>query len=277
MLFCVNHTHSSEKRVRMIKRRVLQAVLSCRAIPALLPATPEFCKYNPQAYELEELIEVRCVRSLWTEMLADRISQQLGHPTRSLIGWLVNKFLTGNNQVLELSAVRLCGIQPDDTVLELGFGPGLGVEAAAPLLSGPKGKLIGVDYSEYMHKVASKRVEGLIASGKVSLHHARVEAMPLPDCSVDRVFHCNCYYFWPDLRAGTAEIHRVMKPGGLMVTTLRVRALAYLTSKNILQGKNWNPEAYMDALSATGFTDIRMEDRKDKGITFQAIFATACK
>ncbi|KAJ8370373.1 hypothetical protein SKAU_G00104010 [Synaphobranchus kaupii] len=210
-------------------------------------------------------------------MLANKIRQQLGRPTQSLVGWLVKKFLTRNNRVLEENAVRLCGIQPDDTVLEVGFGPGLGLEAAASILSGPRGKLFGVDYSEFMYKVASERVKGLITSGKVTLHHSSVEAMPLPDSSVDKVFHCNCYYFWPDLTAGTAEIHRVMKPGGLMVVTLKVHTVAYVASKKLIPGEHWRPEAYMDALRATGFTDIRMEDKNDKDITFQAIFATASK
>lgn len=108
----------------------------------------------------------------------------------------------------------LCGISADDTVLELGHGPGLGLEAAAKLLSGSRGRVLGIDYSEYMHQVASEKLQDLIASGKVTLHHCDVASMPIAESSVDKMFHCNCYYFWPDLKKGTAEIHRVMKPGG---------------------------------------------------------------
>lgn len=61
--------------------------------------------------------------------------------------------------------------------------------------------------------MASKRLKEVVASGKLTLHQCDVAAMPLRDNSVDKVFHCNCYYFWPDLRKGGAEIHRVMKPG----------------------------------------------------------------
>ncbi|XP_061114939.1 uncharacterized methyltransferase YdaC-like isoform X1 [Conger conger] len=211
------------------------------------------------------------------EMLANKISQQLGRPTQSLLGWIVKKFLTRHNQVMEVNAVRLCGIQPDDTVLEVGFGPGLGLEAAASHLTDPRGKLFGVDYSEFMYKLASERVQGLITSGKATLHQASVDAMPLSDSSVDKVFHCNCYYFWPDLRAGAAEMHRVMKPGALMVVTLRTEQVAWAASKNLIPVENWRPESYMDALRATGFTDIQMEGNMDKNITFQAIFATASK
>lgn len=147
-------------------------------------------------------------------MFLKRLGPQLGRPTRSVAGWLTSKILTRRNRVLEENAVKLCGISPDDSVLELGHGPGVGLEAAARLLSGPKGKLLGIDYSEYMHQIASKRMQELITSGKVTLYHCDVASMPIAESSVDRVFHCNCYYFWPDLKKGTLEINRVMRTGG---------------------------------------------------------------
>lgn len=86
-------------------------------------------------------------------MWADKLSQQLGRPSRSVGGWLVSQFLKVNNRVVEEEAVVHCGIEPGDTVLEVGHGPGLGLQFAASMLPGSKGHLIGVDYSEYMHQV----------------------------------------------------------------------------------------------------------------------------
>lgn len=165
--------------------------------------------------------------------------------------------------MIEENAVKLSGIQPGDTVLELGYGPGLGLEAAAKVLTAPTGKVIGVDYSEYMHQVkckyshsvkanavfhvylphvdflqkrqmffevrssprpfvllsflqlASQRLKDILANGKLTLHLCDVAAMPLEDNTVDKAFHCNCYYYWPDLAKAATEIHRVMKPGRL--------------------------------------------------------------
>ncbi|XP_072558385.1 uncharacterized methyltransferase YdaC-like [Paramormyrops kingsleyae] len=210
-------------------------------------------------------------------MLLCKVGKQLGRPTRSLAGWIVKQFLVWHNRMLEENAVNLCGIRPDDTVLELGHGPGLGLVAAAPLLSGPKGKLIGVDYSDYMHQLATKRVKELIACGKVTLHHGNVAAMPIPDNSVDKVYHCNCYYFWPDLREGSQEILRVMKSGAVMVTTLRLQSLVYAASRGAIPPRNWHPDTYMEALQASRFTNVHMEEMTDRGINFQAIFATAYK
>uniref|UniRef100_A0A3Q2NZQ7 Zgc:194242 n=1 Tax=Fundulus heteroclitus TaxID=8078 RepID=A0A3Q2NZQ7_FUNHE len=208
-------------------------------------------------------------------MWAKKLGSQLGRPTRSIGGWLVSTMFKTRNQVLEEGAVQLCKIQPGDTVLELGHGPGLGLESAAKLLTGPTGRMIGVDYSEYMHQMAKERVKEFLENGKVTLHLCDVAAMPLEDQSVDKVFHCNCYYFWPDLRKAATEIHRVMKPGGLIVTTMRHSHIAVLAAKRVMPGQNWRPEAYMEALRDSGFTDVRMEDTQHRNITFQAICATA--
>lgn len=85
---------------------------------------------------------------------AEKLGKQLGRPTWSVAGWLVSRFFIARNKVLEENAVLLCDIQPGDTVLEIGHGPGLGLELAAKQLTKPMGQLIGVDYSEYMHMVS---------------------------------------------------------------------------------------------------------------------------
>lgn len=66
-------------------------------------------------------------------------------------------------------------------------------------------------------------------------------------------------------------------PGGVMVAVLRLSSIAAIAAKQVLPGENWRPEAYMAALRDTGFTDVRMEDRRHKHITVQAIYASASK
>ncbi|XP_034028404.1 uncharacterized methyltransferase YdaC [Thalassophryne amazonica] len=210
-------------------------------------------------------------------MWAKKIGQHLAHPTRTVAGWFIIRFLKFHNTLLEEKAVELSRILPGDTVLEVGHGPGLGLQSAAKLLTGPTGHLIGVDYSLYMHQMASELMKDLVASGKVTLHHCSVTPMPIADNTVDKIFHCNCYYYWPDLKKGTTELHRVMKPGGLMVTTLRLSSVSFVASMGVLPGENWRPELYMAALTDSGFTDVRMENGRHKSTPFQVIYATASK
>eukprot|EP00061_Rhincodon_typus_P009855 g33670.t1 len=145
-------------------------------------------------------------------MLFDHLTKQLGKPRQGPWGWMVKTFLERKSRLLEVNAVKLCDIQPESVVLEVGFEPGLGLQEAAKRLTLPKGKLYGLDYSEYMYHVASRRLQPDIQTGKVTLFHGSVEQIPLEDNVVDRVFHCNCYYFWPTLQSGCREIYRVMKP-----------------------------------------------------------------
>lgn len=63
-------------------------------------------------------------------------------------------------------------------------------------------------------------MKDFLATGKVTLHLCDVAAMPVAVSSVDKVFHCNCYYFWPDQKKAALEIHRVMKPGNFTADTL---------------------------------------------------------
>ncbi|KAK6472227.1 putative methyltransferase YdaC-like [Huso huso] len=210
-------------------------------------------------------------------MVTKIITQHLGHPKSTLMGWVTQSLMKRNNRFLEENAVRLCEIQADNTVLEVGFGPGLGLQEAVQYLTDPRGKLLGLDYSEYMHKVARERLRDHIASGKVRLFQGRVESIPLPACSVDKVYHCNCHLYWPDMRAGNAELLRVMRPGALMVSTLNLDFLRWGLSWGFLQGANVEPKPYLEALRAAGFTDVRLEEKYDKGRKFEAIFATAEK
>lgn len=62
-----------------------------------------------------------------------------------------------------------------------------------------------------------------------------------------------------------------------MVTTLNLSTLEHIAPTNIFTGESWHPDVYMESLRATGFSDVKMETRTDKLITFQVVFATASK
>lgn len=100
--------------------------------------------------------------------------------------------------------------------------------------------------------------------------------LPYSDSFFDRVFHVNCYYFWPDLDQGISELRRVMKTDGLMVTTLTQDGLRWTADKGLLKyGPHWLPEVYIAKLSQGGFNNVSMETQKTKsGFAFQVIYAS---
>ena len=75
--------------------------------------------------------------------------------------------------------------------------------------------LAGVDPSEAAVSWMRKR-QGRLPGSELRLEVGVVEALPFPDASFDAVASTNTVYFWPDLRRAFSELHRVLRPGGLL-------------------------------------------------------------
>lgn len=125
-----------------------------------------------------------------------------------------------------------------------------------------------------MVKFAKSKLREQIATGKVHLNLGSVENMPYESQFFHCIFHCNCYYFWPDMDMAIKELRRVIRPEGKMICVLNHARLQDLQHRKLMQCGNIDPERYMESLRTHGFKDVYMTDVKDK-ITFQAIYATA--
>ncbi|KAG9348998.1 hypothetical protein JZ751_029315 [Albula glossodonta] len=207
-------------------------------------------------------------------MLANRMTRNLAKPTNTMMGRFAQRAMEKYNSTLMKNAVKLCQIQPTQNILEVGFGPGVGLLEATAYLKDPKGRLFGLDFSEYMHKVSKMRPASHPDVGNVHLLYGRVECIPLPDQCINGVYDSNCHMYWPEPTAAAAEL-RVMKPGAKMVATVDLAFLRRGVSQGFFQGISVEPDPYMEALTKVGFKDVHMEDKEDEGNTFQAIFATA--
>jgi arsenite methyltransferase len=103
-------------------------------------------------------------------------------------------------------------IDPGSVVLDLGCGAGTDLLIAAQM-TGPAGRVIGVDMTASMlDRARASAVE--MDLGKVELHEALIEALPLEDASVDVVISNGVIDLVPDKAAVLDEIDRVLRPGG---------------------------------------------------------------
>ena len=110
----------------------------------------------------------------------------------------------------------LAELRPGEVVLDLGSGAGLDVFLAAPRV-GPTGHAHGVDMTREMVARARQNAETFRARtglDNVTFHHAQIEALPLPEASVDVVLSNCVLNLSPDQPAVWREIARVLKPGG---------------------------------------------------------------
>jgi SAM-dependent methyltransferase len=139
------------------------------------------------------------------------VAEQLRQP-KGVLGKVAGRLMARMDKPSNDWAISLMNIQPNDHLLEIGFGPGLAIKKVSELAS--KGFVAGIDFSETMLEQASKLNAVAIESGLVELKYGEVCSIPYGDEIFDKVFGINVMYVLPDLPKAIKEMWRVLKPGG---------------------------------------------------------------
>lgn len=147
------------------------------------------------------------------------MAKQLSKPNGFLGSRLIGRMMNNGNAHLESLAVKCANINPNNHVLEIGFGNGKLLKQLCSTVT--NGKVYGVDISEDLIKQVSARMRHQIESGQLQLHLAGVSNIPLPDSSIDCIITCNTIYFWPEPLKDAKELVRILKPGGKLICGYR--------------------------------------------------------
>jgi ubiquinone/menaquinone biosynthesis C-methylase UbiE len=137
-----------------------------------------------------------------------------GEPCPFALAWIVDNPLRRRYMAQVLDHI---GIQPGERVLELGPGPGaFSVEAARR--AGAGGTLVAVDIQPQMIAAVGKKAREAGVTN-VETHVASAYDLPLEEGSVDRAFLVTVLPEIPDRHRALLELHRVLKPGGVLSST----------------------------------------------------------
>lgn len=108
--------------------------------------------------------------------------------------------------------LRWAQIEPGETILDVGCGGGIDSILAARR-TGPGGRVIGLDFlPEMLERTAAAAAEAGLDN--VEVLEGEMEAIPLPDASVDHVISNGVINLAPRKRRVLAECARVLAPGG---------------------------------------------------------------
>jgi len=108
--------------------------------------------------------------------------------------------------------VALAELRPGEIVLDLGSGGGIDVFLSARRV-GPTGKVYGLDMTDEMLALAREN-QGKAGVENAEFVKGEIEAIPLPDASVDVVISNCVINLSANKRRVFAEVFRVLKPGG---------------------------------------------------------------
>jgi SAM-dependent methyltransferase len=166
--------------------------------------------------------------------------------------------------------VAVADLRPGETVLDLGSGGGIDVLLSGRRV-GPEGKAYGLDMTVEMLDLARANARAAGARN-VEFLQGQIEAIPLPDSSVD-VIISNCVInLSTDRPAVFAESFRVLRPGGRLGIT-DILAEDHLTpAERLERGAQAGCIAgapsfteYREGLTRAGFTGITITPAQQAG------------
>lgn len=198
-------------------------------------------------------------------MLREFIASQFKKPTGVLGIWASNLMIKGNDKNYD-RLIKDLDLQPHNQLLEVGYGPGRGIQMIAQMC--PTCTIHGIDFSPLMYKRASKYNKAYIEKGNVLLQYGDFLKISVDDDDYDKVFCLNVVYFWNDLSAPFRKVYSILKKGGSFHI--------YMADKATLEEKRapdsvfnkYSVEDVVEALKAAGFIEI--DHVEEKGLYIKA-------
>lgn len=186
------------------------------------------------------------------------IGKQMQNP-RGLFGKILFAWMTRMTIEHARWTLDLMGIQPNDNIIEIGFGNGANIKLL--LQRAGRGSVTGVEISGTAIKMASKKNDKAISEGRVKLHQAAGNALPFEAGVYDKACTVATAYVIEDPGAVFKEMYRVLKSNGRAAVTFPVR-------ENFMQFKPVGTEGFYlheladleKAFRDAGFVNCRTED-----------------
>lgn len=139
------------------------------------------------------------------------LAKQLRMPS-GFFGRIVAKMMEFRNRNSYKEIIRKLSPQKGEYILEIGYGPGLGIYQIAGSI--PDCHIYGIDFSELMYSKASLRNKKFIEKGIVHLMHGDVLTHDMGKERFDKIFCVNVIYFWNDLNQAFTKIFNLLGEKG---------------------------------------------------------------
>jgi ubiquinone/menaquinone biosynthesis C-methylase UbiE len=187
-----------------------------------------------------------------SEFLASQLRKPSGLFGRFVTSRLLNRANVAINQVTLASLA----LEPDDLVIEVGFGAGDLISRLAPVVV--EGSIAGVDFSPDMVEFCTRRFAALVRAGRVDLRCAGAESLPFDAGRFTKACTVNTVYFWADPAVPLNELWRVLRVGGRLVLGFSPRATMQTLPVTKHGFTLYDPDQIRRLLEDAGFGGVEM-------------------
>ncbi|HUS03116.1 MAG TPA: class I SAM-dependent methyltransferase [Chitinophagaceae bacterium] len=196
-------------------------------------------------------------------MLKKFIASQFKKPT-GLFGIFSSNIMIRGNKNKYDKLIKDLDIQPNDKLLEIGYGPGVGINIIA-------GKcdtctIHGIDFSPLMYKRAVRYNRSYIDKGTMVLQYGDFLKISTPDNDYDKIFCLNVVYFWNELKEPFMKVLSLLKKGGVFHIFMADKSMLKKTPDSVFN--KYSIEQVTGVLTSAGFTEV--ENYFDKGYYIKA-------
>ena len=170
-------------------------------------------------------------------------------------GVIISELMKIGNRPAYENLLRDLMIQASDKVLEIGYGPGMGIGLVSQRTK--TSEIYGIDYSELMYRRATKRNIRVIKNNRVHLMFGDFVETELNTTDFDKIFCINVVYFWDDLLKPFGKVHSLLKDNGTFCIYMAGKDElnnAKYTSNDIFN--KYSIEQLLNALRSCGFNDV---------------------
>lgn len=139
------------------------------------------------------------------------------------------RVMARRNLDAEREAIEVLDPRPTDRVVAIGVGAGVGVE----LLARRVAWVFAVDPSRVMVDETIRRTRAAIDDGRVVVARSTAARLGVADGDVDGAIAVNSIQMWEPLADSLAEVARVLRPGGRLVTLTHDWAIERSTGRSV--------------------------------------------
>jgi ubiquinone/menaquinone biosynthesis C-methylase UbiE len=189
-----------------------------------------------------------------------KIGMQFKKPT-GVLGKIVSNLMIIGNRSAYKTLIKDLSIQKNDKILEIGYGPGIGISLISKRFE--TCDLYGIDFSGLMYRKASWKNRQIIKKNRVHLLFGDFVETEISTRCFDKIFCINVVYFWDDLKKPFERVKSLLKDNGIFCFYMAKKDdlnKAKFTTDDIFN--KYTIEQISEALKSAGFNKIDYYSKK---------------